>query len=47
MLGVSCVEVPHDDFRDLSREGVLSTGDVLPIFGDLDSWIVEPLHEIL
>jgi hypothetical protein len=33
---LSLLEVPHQNFCDLPREGVFSTGDVFAVSGDLD-----------
>lgn len=38
-------EIPDEDLRDLSGEGVLCAGDVLSVFGDLDGCIGDLVQE--
>jgi hypothetical protein len=47
MLYLSPLEVPHQHLGHLSREGVLSAGDVLAVPGNLDGCVFGNLHEIL
>jgi hypothetical protein len=47
MLDLSLLEVPKEDFSDLSGEGVFSAGDVLAVLGDLDGWVRGVVQETL
>ena len=40
MFNLSLLEVPNKHLGHLSREGVLSTGDVFPVSGDLDGYVM-------
>ncbi len=47
VVDLAGVEVPEDDFCDLSGEGVLCAGEVPAVPGDLYGWVVRTVHEIL
>ena len=47
MLDFPLLEVPQQNFSDLSGEGVFSAGDVLAVLGDLDGWMRRRVQETL
>ena len=47
VVDLASVEVPDDDFSNLSWEGVFCAGQVFAVLGYFDGWIGEELHEIL